>query len=94
MEAATAHLRDDVNLENLSDEELGHEAELLEERIRGVHARIDELKGRPPYTLREQLGDAAWVDSRTAVLRERIDAWRWRRQEYERTCRSILKEKR
>ncbi len=49
-------------------------------KIRALIEKIAELKGKPPYTMRDDLADEEWVRARQAELDEAIEEAREERK--------------
>ena len=54
-------------------EELRMDQKILQGQIEELLKRIDTMESQPPFTMREQLEDDAWVTARRAEMEIQID---------------------
>ncbi|NEG69467.1 hypothetical protein F6S87_02280 [Bifidobacterium sp. BRDM6] len=87
----TASQADDPDYGTFSDDELAHEIEMMQAKIEELGHRVDELLNTPPLAYREQLGDPAWIEERTAGLKSSVAAYERQRDHYRERIAALKK---
>lgn len=83
IEVSTADMDVQIDIDDLSADEIYAELELIQTQKRIVEERLYLLKSSHPYVLKEKLEDGAWVLQRVGELNEHIELQKSAKRAYD-----------